>query len=656
MSNVKFTKNESLSFYAKLLAKENLNVVHANIETAAFHSQSKTVILPNFNSEVPEETKVHLASHEVSHFLNPADYQYEVEHNGRKAAILNIIDDCRIEKDILERFVGLNYFYKRSYKYIDESGFFEGKSSFTNINPNESIEVTPEEDMIFLDRLNRHLKLNKIGNRDVDIKFTSEEAYAVKLSEDVKTWEDVLVAHDEVLKLHKQEMKEHPERFKDGDPTDNYNPLNTSDMTDENIQEVSLDEFIEMLENGQIDENSIIEVKREKYSKKSEKPTKPQNKPSKSKKKSKKKKKSEKYDIKQSFDDCLDTNTYQVLFDKFDKNIVDDYKKFLETHKKTKNTDIVQNYLNEKRRTIRDMMTIFNRLKNAKQKLNQKFTDYGDINFDRMIHYKTEEKIFKSTLIKNRSKNHGFVMLLDFSGSMDNVLPSLSDQIIRLCEFCYKTQIPYKVYLFTSTWSNRCLKTVDGLNPVKGTTLIEALSSENPNRLEAFTKFKDVCIGDSRYSSGGTPIYSSMLLMPRLLAEFQNKYKVDKLNFFVFTDGDDNDGVTNNGKTMNKFGKSTLVFKDIRATIEKAPECYFDNLNIFYQMFKQMFDMNITTFFMSDNPYRHFNSEVKSQYNKDVELFKTTAWGDLFYTMSEDYFKDDTKDSLFIKTLMKDIL
>jgi hypothetical protein len=48
------------------------------------------------------------------------------------------------------------------------------------------------------------------------------------------------------------------------------------------------------------------------------------------------------------------------------------------------------------------------------------------------------------------AKNHGMMMLLDWSGSMCDVIKQTVDQLMNLIWFCQKINIPFEVYLFTS--------------------------------------------------------------------------------------------------------------------------------------------------------------------------------------------------------------
>ena len=64
--------------------------------------------------------------------------------------------------------------------------------------------------------------------------------------------------------------------------------------------------------------------------------------------------------------------------------------------------------------------------------------------------YKYNDDIFKKLTILPDAKNHGMIMLLDWSGSMCDVIKQTIDQLLNLVWFCQKINIPYEVYFFTS--------------------------------------------------------------------------------------------------------------------------------------------------------------------------------------------------------------
>ena len=64
--------------------------------------------------------------------------------------------------------------------------------------------------------------------------------------------------------------------------------------------------------------------------------------------------------------------------------------------------------------------------------------------------YKYSDDIFKKLTIIPDAKNHGMMMLLDWSGSMCDNIKQTIEQLMNLVWFCQKVNIPYEVYFFTS--------------------------------------------------------------------------------------------------------------------------------------------------------------------------------------------------------------
>ena len=64
--------------------------------------------------------------------------------------------------------------------------------------------------------------------------------------------------------------------------------------------------------------------------------------------------------------------------------------------------------------------------------------------------YMYNEDIFRKVTTIPDGKNHGLIFVLDWSGSMNNILEDTLKQLFQLVWFCKKTQIPYEVYAFTN--------------------------------------------------------------------------------------------------------------------------------------------------------------------------------------------------------------
>ena len=66
--------------------------------------------------------------------------------------------------------------------------------------------------------------------------------------------------------------------------------------------------------------------------------------------------------------------------------------------------------------------------------------------------YKYNEHIFKKINVTPDGKNHGLIMVVDWSGSMSRNIKGTIEQMMTLVMFCKRVNIPFEVFLF----SDRC--------------------------------------------------------------------------------------------------------------------------------------------------------------------------------------------------------
>ena len=62
--------------------------------------------------------------------------------------------------------------------------------------------------------------------------------------------------------------------------------------------------------------------------------------------------------------------------------------------------------------------------------------------------------MFKKVSVVPDGKNHGLIFILDWSGSMQNVMMDTIKQLFNLVWFCKKVNIPFEVYAFTNSYPN----------------------------------------------------------------------------------------------------------------------------------------------------------------------------------------------------------
>ena len=78
----------------------------------------------------------------------------------------------------------------------------------------------------------------------------------------------------------------------------------------------------------------------------------------------------------------------------------------------------------------------------------------GVLDCTKLHTYKYNEDLFKKISVMPDGKNHGLVFVLDWSGSMTDVIEDTIKQLYNLVWFCKKVAIPFKVFAFTNEYNH----------------------------------------------------------------------------------------------------------------------------------------------------------------------------------------------------------
>ena len=111
---------------ARLMATEDLTIVHKAIPTAYFDVKNRVLACPVFKDDISPELYDLFMGHEVGHALNTP---YEGLHstimeNRTLKGYLNVIEDVRIEKAIKEKYQGLRGSFFKAYNELMDKDFF----------------------------------------------------------------------------------------------------------------------------------------------------------------------------------------------------------------------------------------------------------------------------------------------------------------------------------------------------------------------------------------------------------------------------------------------------------------------------------------------------------------------------------------------------
>jgi hypothetical protein len=189
--------------------------------------------------------------------------------------------------------------------------------------------------------------------------------------------------------------------------------------------------------------------------------------------------------------------------------------------------------------------------------------------------YKFNDDIFRKIGSVAEGKNHGIVMFIDWSGSMQDNLPGTIEQLITMATFCRKVNIPFDVYAFSTQYNKKQehVSSLSGELTIDKFHLLNILSSsmKNPtyrkfaNDLlqvaEAYApylhhrrNFKSSYIRESM-GLGGTPLNATIQVASNVVNDFRKRTRSEIVNVIFLTDGEDSSILY----TQSELGRTVCV-------------------------------------------------------------------------------------------------
>jgi hypothetical protein len=189
----------------------------------------------------------------------------------------------------------------------------------------------------------------------------------------------------------------------------------------------------------------------------------------------------------------------------------------------------------------------------------------GVLDCSKLHTYKYNEDLFKKVTTLANGKNHGLVFVLDWSGSMCDVMLDTVKQLFNLVWFCKKVSIPFEVYAFTTeyplvsydengkaSFRETAYEKKDGLIQVgEWFSMMNLLTSQvNGKTLEEQMKniFRIAhSFSRNSYSAyptplglslSGTPLNEALISLHQILPKFQKENKLQKVQCVILTDGE----------------------------------------------------------------------------------------------------------------------
>lgn len=629
-------QNGSTDLSAKLLATENINVVCTRAKTASFDIINRTLTLPQWKDMTPEIEQM-LVGHEVGHALyTTEEYLKPVESNRRLMGYLNVIEDVRIEKLIKRKYPGMRKHMNEGYKQLNERDFF-GVKTIQNF-----------DELLLIDKINLYFKVGF----NCGIKFTAKEKEFVTRADRCETIQEVITLAQEIYEYSKEMQKKLFESM--------VGSINHSDSENDpqegiqNLDYISADDYIDNKNSKSFSDNSSfnedeLESKTDRM-------------------------------FQSKLDELADCSTeyhYWKLDDSNFDNYVVGFKQILKETLTPEQWNTDQNKIEyetfklETARTVNYLVKEFEMKKSAMMYKRAKTSKIGSLDMKKVYAYKIKEDLFKRVTSLPQGKNHGMVMLLDWSGSMNNVLNDTLKQVINLAQFCSRIQIPYRVYAFTTMhsrvhnkpYTNTSVFEGNYIEPMDRCSLLELFSSKmTTSEFNSMTRRlldrRFTC--NPGYLTGGTPLNESLVWIFNNLGKFIKDNNIEKTTLITLTDGGGHALSTNKefGLTpyrADNIEKITVKQKHFICD-EKTQKTYqitndpTQQTNTFLNMIKDRYNVAIVGFYICRNTRRELISAIMlnvPNYYGNADLL-IGQWRRSFKENNFASVKNTARDELFI--------
>jgi hypothetical protein len=543
---------------ARLLATEDLIVEHKKVETACFNVHTRCLTLPLWD-RASDNVYNMLVLHEISHSLWSPNIDWTETHKVPQQFV-NVCEDARVEKLCKRKYPGSPKTFYAGYKELQEEDFFQiGDDDLSTHN--------------LADRANLYFK---VGNF-LSLEFTNREQEIVDMIGKAETFNETLDAAKVLYDYCKQKQEEQtklpsldnhekssgsgageqpeeqqelsPEEDGEGDgdkqQTSGYEQQTQGEkFEDQNTQQTggehaepdvktmsSLEENLKELVNNNIQETNYIEVP------------------------------------KLNLDSVIISN--QIIHN----TCKDNWEKQLFIHEDSEIfTTVDAEYVSFKRsaqKEVNYLVKEFECRKAADSYARASVSKTGVLDCTKLHTYKYQEDLFKKVTTFATGKNHGLVFILDWSGSMSNVLMDTVKQLYNLIWFCNKVNIPFEVYAFTNDWNYRSSYDTDGkvtstpkehtvrkenelvvdytfglLNLFTSKVKSSVLDTQLKNIYRVAKQYDRSGYGSCKYQSphklglSGTPLNESLVALHQILPHFQKEHKLQKVQCVILTDGE----------------------------------------------------------------------------------------------------------------------
>ena len=607
---------DTKSQLAKLIATENITVQQNNVKTASFDVVNRVLTLPIFKTDSKDVTDM-LVAHECAHALfTPTNGWKKIADDNELRSYVNVLEDCRIDAKIQKKYPGVVENYLNGFEILNRQNFFGLK------------DKDYDKDLMLIDKINIFYKSSKREQ----FNFNNMDNIWLKQVDKLKTFNDVIALAKKMLEWQKKEVK----KLKKLPDFDNHILVKNYDLKDKENDSKDSKDIEDKNEDGDGDKEKGESKDKQEAPESKEDSNSDTEKPAVGDKTAKDENASGGGAVGAGGDmplgsitnnwfeghkeKLLDTQTsyyYRSIPDPMLDKLIHSNNDFIKDMKQSFIDDKVnannyypylkkeyKKFINESKKTIMYLVKEFEMKKAATAYKRSTQDKTGVIDPLKLHSYKFNEDIFKRLTITPDAKNHGMMMLLDWSGSMSDCIFKTVQQTIQLVYFCQKTNIPFELYFFSSELDKKDdsysykrsqwwrykhgdmaidkIKLVNvASHKLKKSKLEESLmylyhlamyydhrycwrSNRDPL---AFDRPDSVGI-PSEYYLGSTPLNEALMIMLKLVPLFKNKYKIEKMNLITLTDGGGNSGSYDTMQYSDETKKLVADYPDNRGNTD----------------------------------------------------------------------------------------
>ena len=667
---MKLVNKETKSILAKLLASENVIVEHGNYQTASFDVKNRVLRLPIWK-EMSGNLYDLLVLHEVGHALfTPEQGMHDAKDHGRGfKSFLNVVEDARIERKIKSKYPGGRRAFIEGYSELMKRDFF----GINKINMSS---------LRLIDKINLHYK---VGDH-VDLTFSDEESVYLDRIDKAQTWKDVVKICEDLYEDAKDEesntdMSDHDWNEDDYDDEEDWDEdYDEDDVNEENdFRDDSKEEREESEEtetetenecdNGDSSEDKEDENEEEadnensstdmgseggfesSFSNEPESKTDRNFRDNEADLLSEETKPYRYLNLPNSVDLDKIIISYKELYTEYREYMSEDrnrrYGGYSDFHVQIEESfRRFKEFRNKNKKVVEYLAKEFEMKKAADEHARAATANSGILDSERLHTYKYNEHLFKKLTVVPNGKNHGLLMFVDWSGSMNTNMKGTIEQMMILVMFCKRVNIPFEVYAFSDSYMTRSededgryKNNYDSNGYLLGAKIRKygTVALNRFNLLNLFSsrmKAKELheaymymtCTAgyfdhrNYRYDSdtvyfsipssmnlGGTPLNSALFASFPVIRDFVKKNQVEVINSIFLTDGDShscnnywiNDQELKNfdPRTENCIIRDSVSKKEIKINSRKYRTCV-SVTEALIKLQREAFNINIVNFFI----------------------------------------------------------